>query len=178
MRASSCRWPGRRRRAALGRQRHKRRQVLVLGSQPVHDPRSERGQALDQAARLVLEDRRFVIRMRRVHRPYHGQLVSHGSQVGHQFRDLQARFALLTEPPRAAEQFPGLLGSGQVGCHLVEIPLAVQLIELRLRVQQVHLAGATLHEQLDDSLGPGTTRRFLGRHVVDTQSLRSRFLGQ
>ena len=116
--------------------------------------------------------------MRGVHRSHHGQLVGDGGQVRQQLRDFQAGLTVLVKFPWAAKQLARLLGAGQIGSDLVEIPLAVQLVQFRLRVQEIHLARTPLHEQLDDSLGPGRTRWRLGGHVVHVQLLGFHLLGQ
>ena len=63
-----------------------------------------------------------------------------------------AALAVLGELERAAHQRAGVLDDLDLAGDLVEVRLAVMLVEHRLGVEQVHLARAAVHEQVDDRL--------------------------
>src|SRR5207237_10553712 len=85
---------------------------------------------------------------------------------GEQRRDLQAALAALVELPRRGEQ----LGEGRARAgHR----LAVEVLELRLVVEGVHVGRRPFHAQEDDVLGAGReVRRAGGQGVVLVLLLR------
>lgn len=84
----------------------------------------------------------------------------------HHLRHPHPRLAVPAELVRAAHQAAGLLGSGEVRRHLIEVQLSVVFVEHRLRIEQVHLARTAVHEQLDDGLRLGPKMRRPGFEVV------------
>src|SRR5436309_12291242 len=79
------------------------------------------------------------------------------------------------ELERAAHQSARGRRRRHIGGELVVIRLAMMPIEGRLRIEQVHLARAAVHEELDDRLGARlmmraarakvkTAARFIGAH--------------
>ena len=81
------------------------------------------------------------------------------------------------EFPWAPHQAPGRLGTRHVGGQVLEDRLAMVSFEGRLGVEEVDLAGATLHEQLDDRLGTRLEVRLLGSEIVESWRRRRRRVG-
>ena len=74
-------------------------------------------------------------------------------EVRHRVGDPRAALAVPGELERAAHDRAGALDDLDLAGDLVEVALAVLLVEHRLGVEQVHLARAAVHEQMDDGLG-------------------------
>ena len=75
-----------------------------------------------------------------------GDVVNDLADVRNQFRQLDSRLAMRFEFPRAAEH----LGAGLRGVVVFDLAgkfLAVELVEYRLGVEQVDVAGSALHPQ-------------------------------
>ena len=111
-----------------------------------------------------------------VHRADEGDVVHHAGEVRHHLRDPRAALAVPGELERAAHQGAGVLDELDFARDLVEVRLAVVLVERRLGVEQVHLAGAAVHEQMDDRLGLGREVR-RARLEVDRR-IRRLFRGE
>ena len=111
-------------------------------------------------AGLHLVDRRLVIRMHVVHRTNHRELVDNAGHVRQQFRNIHAGLSALVEGPPAAKQLrrPHLKRSFQNPFRYI---LSVMAIQIRLGIEQINLAWAALHAQMNDSLGLGREMRLL-----------------
>ena len=108
---SAGRKPDGREAAAVGRQHHERREVLVLGPEPVGDPRAHRRPRQNHAALMEHAARLLVIRIGREHRPDDAQLVGHGRQVRQQLAHLDAALAVLRERELASACSPAVVRS-------------------------------------------------------------------
>jgi len=72
---------------------------------------------------------------------------------------------VLRELEGAAHQGPGALRILDFAGDLVEIRAAVVLVQLRLGIEQVHLTGAAVHEQVDHTAGFGRNMRRSGHEI-------------
>ena len=136
-------------------QHHVGGQVLILGSQPVGDPGAHRGTGGDRASRLHEEDGGLVVEVGPVHGADQGDIVHAVRQMGHQLRQLHARLSVPGEAVGRGQQSSRLGGRGDVGGQVAVGYRAGIFPEQRLGVEQVHLAGTPVHEQVDDGPGPG-----------------------
>ena len=82
----------------------------------------------------------------RVHRADDGDVIHDACDIRQQFRDFRATRSPLAELPRAAEDFRAR-AADVVILHLAGEVLAIHSCQGRFGVQQVDLAGTTLHEQ-------------------------------
>ena len=87
-----------------------------------------------------------------VQRAEDAQVVGAGGQVRQQLADLQAALAVLAELERAPAS--GRRSAFSVRSSTACGPLAGELVDGRLGVEQVAAERAAVHEQLDDALGP------------------------
>ena len=96
-----------------------------------------------------------------------GQLVHLPGQMRQDFRQPDARLPVPGELEGAAHQGPGLFRVLHVGDgHLVQVGLSVMLVQQGLGVEQVHLAGPAVHEEVNDGLGLGLEMGTAGLEVV------------
>ncbi len=94
-----------------------------------------------------------------------------GDEVGIFHATLAVRF----EYARARQHRGGGLDERQfeLAGHGWRQRLAVPLLQLRLGIEQVHLAGRAFHEHEDDVLGFGRKRRRFGRQWIGAQGSRA-----
>ena len=130
-----------------------RGQVLVLGPQPVGDPRAHRGPHEAVAARVHGENGPAVGGVGAVHRAHEAELVGDAGQVGQQLAHPVPRLPVPPELPGALEEVAGLVelhvGLGE------RQRLVVVADEQRLVLEQIVLRRAAVHVQEDDALGAG-----------------------
>ena len=104
-----------------------------------------------------------------VHRADDGQLVGDGGEIRQQFGHFDARLAVFGELVRRAEHLRHALDEREP--LLLEerfgAGLAVQLLQLRLVVEQFELRRRAGHVQVDDVLGLGGEVRRLGGERID-----------
>src|SRR5579883_1010699 len=86
-------------------------------------------------------------------------------------RNPHAAAAVPCELERAAHQSAGGADVLDFSRYPLEIRLAVMLVEHWLGIEQIHLAGAAVHEEVDDGLGPAREMRrarleILGRSLL------------
>ena len=139
---------------------HERRQVLVLASQAVGDPRADAGPAGKLGAGLEERHRRVVVDRLGVHRLDEAQLVRDLRRVR---QELARRVAPLW-PCRAKRN--RLAATGNRSCREVmpvsRCPFRIESgrsvpcsrVELGLGVEQIHLRRCTRLKQIDDAPGP------------------------
>ncbi len=126
------------------------RQVLILGPEPVRDPRAHARPDERIAAGVELQEGSAVPRVGPVHRVDHAEVVHAPGQVREQLADRDPALAVLPEPERRAEQITRLardhprLGERQ--------GLAIVALQERLVVERVNLRRPAVHEQEDDPL--------------------------
>ena len=129
------------------------RQVLILGPEPVSDPRTHARPDERIAAGVEFQQGSPVPRVGPVHRVDHAEVVHAPGQMREQLADRDPALAVLPEPERRAEQIPRLarhhprLGERQ--------GLAVVALQERLMVERVDLRRPAVHEQEDDPLRAG-----------------------
>ena len=135
-------------------------QVLVLGTEPVGEPRPERWTADLDVAGVHHQHRRLVVRDVGVHRANHADVVGAGADVREELADLEAALAVARELERRLHQRagPALGGHGAAGKRL-----AVILRQHRLGIEAVHLRQPAVHEQEDDVLGARRMMQSAGR---------------
>ena len=129
------------------------RQVPVLRSQSVGHPGAEGGQACQHPAAGDLPEGGLVGQVGGVHRTDQGDVIGVPAEMGLELRDLHAAGAVSRKFERALEQGAGRGRVFHLAGDLVEIGLAMALLDLRFRIEEVHLARAAVHEQLDDRPG-------------------------
>ena len=133
-------------------------QVLVLGAQPVECPGTHAWPREGERSRKQLEHGRSVVDALSDHRADHAQIVRASGDLGEQLADGNAAFAAPLEFPGGAHQAAGLLGiEGQRA--LDRQGLAVVAVQAGFRIEGVDVRDTAVHEQEDDSLGPGSEVR-------------------
>ncbi len=98
-------------------------------------------------------DGRLVRQVGRVHRTDEGDVIDLPGQVRHRVGNPHAALAVLGEVEGAPHQRAGALRILDLARDLAEVRLAVMLVEHRLGVEQIHLTGAAIHEQMNDRFG-------------------------
>ena len=155
-------------RQALGIVQHDvGRQVLVHAAQGVGDPRAHGRLAREHSPAVHLEKRRLVGQIRGEHRADHGDVVDAAGQMRHGIGDPGAALSVAGELKRAAKQRPGRARVFHLAGDLVEIRLAVQLVQQRLGVEQIHLARPAIHEQVDHAGRRGPVMRWARLQVIN-----------
>ncbi len=124
-------------------------QVLVLGAEPVGDPRAHGGPHQSAVATVHEEERGLVIRHVGVHGTDHAEIVRHGPDVRKQFGDLQAALAIV---PELEWRLPGGPGGTLGPEHLGQF-LAVQPGEFRFGIEGVEVRRSAIHEEVNDVPG-------------------------
>ena len=142
-------------------QDHEGRQVLILGSQAEDGPGPHRGAARYGDARVHEEGGRGMGFRTGVHGPHHRNVVGAGPQFGEHVGHLHSRLPVPLELEGAAHVNP--LFQAPV---LAEDGFAVELVQLGLGIEGVHLAGSSLHEHEDAGLGLGREVGLLGEQGV------------
>ena len=142
-------------------------QVLVLRSQAVDGPRSQRGISHEQSSTMDLVERVVVVRMIRPHRIDQADVVGHLRKMGQRVRHPHAGLPMplkLVLPPHDHTDVGGVAVPD-----LFDITgkrLAVILPQERLRIEEIHLARATVHEELDHRLRPGREMTVLRLQII------------
>ena len=142
-------------------QDHEGRQVLILGSQSEDGPGPHRGTPRDGDARVHEEGGGGMGFRAGVHGPHHRNVVGAGPKLGEHVGHLHSRLPVPFELEGAAHVHP--LFQAPV---LAEDGFPVQLVQLGLGIEGVHLAGSSLHEHEDAGLGLGREVGFLGEQRV------------
>ena len=104
----------------------------------------------------------MMIELLRVHGADHEPVVRARGHVRKQVAEVHAALAMLRERPRRTHEPGGLLldeGEAHVLRHRFRQRLPVQLIELGLGVEKIHLRGSALHEDADAILRLGREMR-------------------
>jgi hypothetical protein len=128
---------------------HVAREILVHRPEPVAEPRTHRGIALDDTAAVHLQHRRAVREAVRVERLDDRKLVHLRRKMRQRVRAPLAGLTVLFEAALRAEQFPG----GDIAAARFEVRgLAVTLLQLGLVVEQIHLRRPAIHEEEDAGL--------------------------
>ena len=104
--------------------------------------------------------RRLVREVRGIERADQRDVIDLLGKVRQGIGNPHAALAALGKLERAFHQRPGRFGKLDFAGDLREVILPVPLVELVLGIEQVHLARAAVHEQVDDGFGP---RRDSGR---------------
>ncbi len=110
-------------------------------------------------------NRLAVVRDPRIHRANDRNVIDHPSQVRQQLGDFRSARTLFGKLPRRAKHL-GTRLSRVVVLHLAGELLPVEFVELRLGIEQVHLARPALHEHRDHRLGPRRKARRLRLQVI------------
>ena len=113
-----------------------------------------------------------------MHRANDADIVDAPGKVRHQIRKPDPRLTVLCELERAPHQSAYLFRYGQIGGNLVEVGLSVVLVQERLGVEQVHLAGTAVHEQMDDGSRLGRQVRLARLQVIDAGRALRRLRGK
>ena len=155
-------------------QNDKGRQVVGLAAQGVTDPRPEGRKTRQQRSGVHQVTARTMDVGLGLHGHEERHVVHALGEVGEQVRNPAAALSVLTQgygrlehlarlarrrlDPQTRARIKGLTGPTK---------------QLRLVVEEVHLAGTAIHEQLDHPLGPGLkVGTMTGRHRIDPHRLR------
>ncbi len=121
-------------------------------AETVVDPRSHRGHPEARDAALHEELARMVVELLAVERADHEEVVGAGREMREQVGKFHPALAVTAPFPRRTHQGRGL-GLDEGEARLVEDglrkTLAVQLVQLRLRGEEIELRGSPLHEDED-----------------------------
>ncbi len=129
-------------------------EILVDAPEPVVDPRAEAGGARLDLAGVHLEHRRAMNRRVGRHRMEEGDIVDMLRELRKECRDLLPTLPVGRELPlRPHDPSLTLLAAASLRLHLDR--LAVEIVELRLVVEGVDMAGAAVHEEEDHALRLG-----------------------
>ena len=112
-----------------------------------------------------------------MHGPDDRDVVHPPGQMGHDLGDPGTRLTVLGELEGTAQQPAGLLRRRHIHGDLVEVGLSMMLVQHRLGIQQVHGAGAAIHEQQDDRLGLGLEVGLSGSDIIDTAAAETERTG-
>ena len=133
---------------------HERGQVLVLRPQAVADPGPQRRPAADGAAGVHLADAAGMVQAVGPAGADDAQVVRTGRRLRQPVGNPQAPLAVLL--PLAGRIHDGAVVLPHRQDHRLESRrhrLAVELLEQRLGIERVEMAGATFHEEEDDGFG-------------------------
>ncbi len=149
-------------------QHHESRQVLRLAAETVQHPRAHRRPAHLNAAAEQQQLPGMMVEGVGVHRAHQAQIVRAGADVRDVVGKLDAALAVRLERARAGQHRGVRLGEGQAQVlgHLGRQRLAAPLLQVRLGVEEIDLAGAAFHEHEDHVLGLGGKVRLLGRQRI------------
>ena len=142
-------------------QDHEGRQVLILGSQAEDGPGAHRGTARYGDARVHEKGGRGMGLRTGVHGPHYRNVIGAGPKFGEHVGHLDSRLPVPLELEGAAHVHPLFQASV-----LAEDGLAVELVQLGLGIEGVHLAGSSLHEHEDAGLGLGCEVGLLGEQGI------------
>src|SRR5260370_32331771 len=101
-------------------------------------------------------------------------VVGPPGQMRKQLRDLDSRLPMARKLERRRQQTAGFTDRPDLARQVTAGCLAGKLIEHRLWVEQVHLAGPTCHEKLDDGLRPTGEVRLVCVEIVDLRIRNAR----
>ena len=139
-------------RVAAGAHGDEAGEVLVLRPQAVGDPRAHAGPRHLRVAAVHQHERRLVVGDLRLEGTDDAQVVGALGDVCEQLTDLDAAPAVLLELEGAGQRATGLaLG---LEAERLRDRLAGVLVQGRLGVERVDVAGAAVEEKVDDALGP------------------------
>ena len=139
------------RQTARVRQDHVGRQVLVLGSERVDNPRAPGRPPGQDLAGVDQAQGRLVIDRLGGHRAHQRQVVDDPRQMRNKLAEDHSRLAMRLKPKRRGQQLARLLV--EVNLELARIGLALMLRERGLGVKQIHLARPAMLEQADHRPG-------------------------
>ena len=145
-------------------QHDERRHVLVLGAEPVADPRPQRRPPGDRHAGVHLADAPRMIDAVRPTRPHHRDVVHALGRVRQPITDPQPALAVLSPLPLRRKQRSIHLPHRQN--HRLETRrqlLPRQLVELRFWIERVDRTRTTFHKEKYDRLCPPKPMRHLRR---------------
>ena len=111
----------------------------------------------------------MMVELVRVHRAHHQPVVCAGSHARQQVAEIHPALAMFGELARTPHQHGALLldeGEADVFREALRQWLAVEVVELRLRIEQIHLARRALHEDEDAVLRPGREMRRLRQQRI------------
>ena len=139
------------------------REVLVLAAEPVGDPRAHGRLPAEAAAGVDVVAGGGVVDGLRLQAVVDAELVRHLRQVDPLVGHGDAGLAVPLEAVRRLHEvaFSGRHGGGELVLPLEDLHVPVR--EGRLGVERVDVAGAALHEQLNDGLGLRGVVGVLGR---------------
>lgn len=133
--------------------RDKSWQILILGAQPIGDPRTHARPYEIVTARVQLQQRSSVRGISAMHGTYDAQVVNALGDVRKQFADGQPALAVVLKLPGRFEQFGC---SGKLHARLLSgVGLVVVTVEQRLGIEGVQVGRPPFHEKKNDALGAG-----------------------
>ena len=141
-------------------------QVLIDRAQAIRHPRAERRASRQSAAGLHQIDRRLMIEVLAVHGPDERHIVADRAQLRHQLRHLHAGLAVALELERRGHHHADLAGELDLAEDVAARRFPRVFLERGLGVEQIHLAGSAIHEQVDDRFRLRLEVRAFRRHVV------------
>ena len=142
-------------------QHHERGQVLVLGAQSVGDPRPQRRTAAQDGPGIHLADAVGVIQAVGPAGTNHGDVVDALGRVRQPVADPGAGLTVLFPSAFAGHQRRAVLAHRRNDrAKTFRQRLTRQLVQQRLGIEQIDVAGTAFHEQENDALG---SRRMMGR---------------
>ena len=139
-------------------QHHVGRQILILRAERVAHPRAERRAAQKDFSRAQQHQRLAVVVVLAVHRAHERQLIRERGEPRQRVAHIHATLAAPSEAPRASEDAVGFAALLK-RLHALAMRLAVELVEQRLRVEQIHLARPADLREKNDCLRAGRNIR-------------------
>ena len=104
-----------------------------------------------------------------MHRADECEVIDRAREVRHRVGDPCAAPAMSREPERAPHDRAGALDELDLAGELIDVGLAVILVERGFGIEQIHLTWAAIHEEVNDGLGLGGEVRLprfgVGRHI-------------
>ena len=99
-----------------------------------------------------------------VHRTQHRHVIHNLGQLRQQFRDFGPALTMFLKHVRTAKQLlAGAIDKAEV--HVAAIVGSTQPAQFRLRIEQIHMRGPTMHEQRDHRRRPGRMMRNAGQQI-------------
>ena len=148
-------------------------EVFVFGPEAVAEPCSHGRASGDLGAGLKKGDGGIVVDGLGVHRPDEADVIGEAGDVGEEFGNFGAGFAVFLEFVFGAGDGKGFLSGGHAGLTLVEVHevaefLAVVFLELGFVVEEVLGGGCPGLEEVDHAFRPGLGRSswFLAKTVA------------
>jgi hypothetical protein len=142
---------------ALRDQHRERRQIRVLRTKTIAQPRPKTRPPRDLRSRLEKRHAGAVIDRLREHRPRHADVVRDACRVRQQFAEPSTRLPMLRELERRSHHRNRRLIARHprkplTAAHRVRKLLAVALVQHRLVIKQVEMRRPAGHEQINDAL--------------------------